>query len=314
MTSKLRLVTRKSALAIWQANHVKLLLEALYSDLVVSIIGVHTEGDKHLQSPLFKMGGKGLFVKELESYLLENKADIAVHSMKDLPALIPEGLCIGAILQRADPRDVLVTSASLRAEGLETLQTLRPKAVVGSSSLRRQSQVYALRPDVQVKPLRGNVDTRVQKLDKGEFDAIVLAAAGLIRLGLEQRITELIDIAKILPAVGQGALGIECRSMDKSTQALIAPLHHPETGWCVSAERAMNKGLESGCQSPVAGLAEIGPDRLLTLNAWVGTPDGRTMIRMEESGVPEESEAIGESVAKRLLAKGAKEIIGASYV
>lgn len=312
MTSKLRLVTRKSTLALWQANHVKSLLESLHSGLVISIMGVSTEGDKDLESSLAKIGGKGLFVKELESYLLENKADIAVHSMKDLPFELPRGLCIGAILERAESEDALLISATNRAKGFDTFQSLASKAVVGSSSLRRQAQAYALRSDIRLQTLRGNVDTRVLKLDAGEFDAVILAVAGLKRLGLEARIDEIIDVDRMLPAVGQGALGIECRSEDEAIQALVAPLDHLETRWCIRAERQMNACLGGSCQSPVAGLARI-ENGFLSLKGWVGTPDGRTAVRMQGSGRPEQADRIAQQVAAGLFAQGAKEILSALH-
>ena len=309
----LRLVTRKSALALWQAHYVKHLLEALHADVVVNIIGVSTAGDKNLEVSLSKIGGKGLFVKELEEQLLMNQADIAVHSMKDVPALIPKDLCIEAILERADPRDVLVSSVGNIVKGFTTIQTLPMGAVVGSSSLRRQSQLYALRPDLKVKAVRGNVDTRIQKLDSGTFDAILLAASGLQRLGLDERISDIIAVEHMLPAVGQGALGIECRLNDEITRALIAPLHHTETGWCVGAERKMNALLEGGCQLPVAGFAFVGEDGLLTLKGFVGTADGRTLLYNETKGPAHTAEYLGEQVAMALLTQGAQDIIDGCY-
>lgn len=312
-TTILRLVTRKSALALWQAHHVKHRLEALHKHLIVNIIGVNTAGDQNLEYSLSKIGGKGLFVKELETQLLTNQADIAVHSLKDVPAEIPPDLCIGAILERGDPRDVLVSSTKNIAKGFKKIQELPSGAVVGSSSLRRQSQLYALRPDLQVKTLRGNVDTRVQKLDLGSFDAILLAASGLQRLGLEHRINEIISIDNMLPAVGQGALGIECRLHDEATRTLIATLHHLETGWCVEAERKMNARLGGGCQLPIAGLASIGEDGLLTLKGFVGTADGRLLLHEEVKGLSQEAEYIGEQVAIKLLAQGAEDIISGCY-
>lgn len=313
MTSKLRLVTRKSTLALWQAHYIKNLLETLYSDLVVTILGVSTMGDKHLESSLSKIGGKGLFVKELETCLLENKADIAVHSMKDLPAHIPNGLCIGAVLERADAGDALITSLTNQKKGLNNLSALPKGALVGSSSLRRQSQIYALRRDVQVKTLRGNVDTRLQKLDAGAFDAIVLAVSGLQRLGLEARISETFDHNMFIPAVGQGALCIECRQQDEHTQALIKPLHHLETGWCTMAERRMNARLEGGCQLPVGGFARIDANGQLILKGFVGSADGQKLIRIQAQGLPQEAESIGDKVAMGLLDQGAQNIINDCY-
>jgi hydroxymethylbilane synthase len=305
----LRLVTRKSALALWQAHHVKNQLEALYSNLAIQVIGVSTEGDKNLETSLSKMGGKGLFVKELEDYLLSNKADIAVHSMKDIPAEIPKGLWIGAILERADPRDVVVMSARNKSRGITTLAQLPPGAVVGSSSLRRQAQLKAMRSDIEMRSLRGNVDTRIKKLDNNEFDAIILAAAGLERLALHHRMNVILEPKHMLPAVGQGALGIECRLEDDETRTLISPLHDTLSGWCLMAERGMNAHLGGSCQLPVAGLACIKGNEQLFLRGLVGTADGRVILRMEALGAVHEAEAIGEQVAMGLLAQGAQDII-----
>lgn len=305
----LRLVTRKSALALWQAHHVKHQLENLYSNLSIQVIGVSTEGDKNLESSLSKMGGKGLFVKELEEYLLSNKADIAVHSMKDMPAEIPEGLCMGAILERADPRDVIVISARNNIQGIKTLKQLPANAVIGSSSLRRQAQVQAMRLDLSIKPLRGNVDTRVKKLDNNEFDAIILAVAGLERLNLQHRMNMILEPTQMLPAVGQGALGIECRIEDEEIKTLMMPLHHTVSAWCVTAERRMNAYLGGSCQLPVAGLAYIKENEQLCLKGLVATTDGSVILRMEAIGAIHEAESIGEQVARGLLAQGAQDII-----
>lgn len=305
----LRLVTRKSALALWQAHHVKNQLESLYSNLSIQVIGVSTEGDKNLETSLSKMGGKGLFVKELEECLLSDRADIAVHSMKDMPAEIARGLCIGAILERADPRDVIVFSARNNVRGIKTLKQLPTGAVIGSSSLRRQAQLQAIRSDLCLRPLRGNVDTRINKLDNDEFDAIILAVAGLERLNLQHRMSVILEPATMLPAVGQGALGVECRLEDEQTKTLIMPLHHISTGWCLRAERQMNAQLGGSCQLPVAGLACLKGKEQLLLRGLVGTVDGSVILHMEALGSVHEVEALGEQVAKGLLAQGAEDII-----
>ncbi len=302
---KLRLVSRKSALAMWQAEFVKTKLESIHSNLVVTIIGITTQGDKILETSLAKMGGKGLFVKELEECLLKGEADIAVHSMKDLPAILPEGLRIGAILEREDPRDALVS------KHFKTIQDLPKSAIIGTSSLRRQAQIYCLRSNLQVETLRGNVDTRVQKLEDGKYDAILLAVAGLVRLGLRAKICEYLEPEVMLPGVGQGALGIEYYIGNKEVQALIEPLHHRATGFCLAAERSMNLWLGGSCQVPVAGLGVIKGDGNLELKGMVGSPDGRTILRSSATGEPEDAKNLGECVAKELLAQGAKAIIDA---
>ncbi|MGD8909544.1 MAG: hydroxymethylbilane synthase, partial [Chromatiales bacterium] len=244
MSQTIRIATRKSPLAMWQAEHVAAELKRIHPKIVVEIQGMTTQGDKILDTPLAKIGGKGLFIKELEQGLLSGRADIAVHSMKDVPVELPEGLHLSVIMQRGDPRDAFVSNR------YKSLDELPDGACVGTSSLRRQSQLAELRPQLQIKSLRGNVNTRLGKLDKGEYDAIILAAAGLIRLGFEERITAFISQEQSLPAIGQGAVGIECRSDDSRVNELIAPLHHPETASCVLAERAMNQRLNGGCQVP----------------------------------------------------------------
>ncbi len=305
----LRLVSRKSALALWQAHHVKNLLESLYSNLSIQVIGVSTEGDINLETSLSKIGGKGLFVKELEACLLSDKADIAVHSMKDMPAEIPQGLCIGAILERADPRDAIVLSARNMAKGIKTLEQLPSGAVIGSSSLRRQAQLQAIRSDLCLRSLRGNVDSRIHKLDNNEFDAIILAVAGLERLNLEHRINVIVEPTAMLPAVGQGALGIECRTGDEEIKTLIMPLHHLPTAYCLRAERQMNAYLGGSCQLPVAGLACLKANEQLLLRGLVGCRDGSVILQMEALGSVYEAEKIGEQVAMGLLAQGAQDII-----
>ena len=245
----LKIATRQSPLALWQANYVKDRLQQQYPDLTVELVPMVTKGDVILDSPLAKIGGKGLFVKELENALLNKEADIAVHSMKDVPMQFPEGLGLAVICQREDPRDAFVSHS------YRTFTELPQGAVVGTSSLRRQCQLKALRPDLDIRSLRGNVGTRLSKLDNGDYDAIILASAGLIRLGLADRIASFIDIEQSLPAAGQGAVGIECRTDDVQVQALLAPLADAETTYCVRAERAMNNHLQGGCQVPIGGYA-----------------------------------------------------------
>ena len=302
----IRIATRRSPLALWQAEHVATLLKTAHPHLNVELVKMVTQGDKILDTPLAKIGGKGLFVKELEHGMLNNLADIAVHSMKDLPALLPDGLKIGAILSREDPRDAFVSN------NFASIDALPQGAVVGTSSLRRQCQLLALRPDLHIRSLRGNVNRRLQKMDDGEYDAIVLAAAGLIRLGLENRIKLSIPVGTMLAAVGQGAIGIECRSQDTSTQALIDCLHDPVTASRVNAERAMNFTLEGGCQAPIAGHAKI-TDGTLRLHGLVAEPDGSVIITEQLEGPVEDAEKIGTTVGKRLLAAGAQQILARLY-
>jgi hydroxymethylbilane synthase len=302
----IKIATRKSPLALWQAEHVAKLLRASHPTLNVELVTMVTQGDKILDTPLAKIGGKGLFVKELEQGMLNGDADIAVHSMKDVPALLPDGLEIDAILSREDPRDAFVSNT------YSNIDELPQGAVVGTSSLRRQCQLLNQRPDLQIKSLRGNVNTRLQKLDDGEYDAIILAAAGLIRLGFESRIKTSIPVNTMLAAIGQGAIGIECRKDDLATKALIACLNDPETAIRVRAERAMNLTLEGGCQAPIAGHAQI-KDKTLRLHGLVAEPDGSVMIKEQLEGPIEEAEKMGVTVANRLLAGGAKAILDKLY-
>ncbi|KXJ49251.1 MAG: porphobilinogen deaminase [Cycloclasticus sp. Phe_18] len=302
----IKIATRKSPLALWQAEHVAKLLRASHPTLNVELVTMVTQGDKILDTPLAKIGGKGLFVKELEQGMLNGDADIAVHSMKDVPALLPDGLEIDAILSREDPRDAFVSNT------YSNIDELPQGAVVGTSSLRRQCQLLNQRPDIQIKSLRGNVNTRLQKLDDGDYDAIILAAAGLIRLGFESRIKTSIPVNIMLAAIGQGAIGIECRKDDLATKALIACLNDPETAIRVRAERAMNLTLEGGCQAPIAGHAQI-KDKTLRLHGLVAEPDGSVMITEQLEGPIEEAEKMGVTVANRLLAGGAKAILDKLY-
>ncbi|HSO81643.1 hydroxymethylbilane synthase [Thiocapsa sp.] len=304
MSNIIRIATRKSPLAMWQAEHVSALLTKLHPGLEIQIVGMTTKGDKILDAPLAKVGGKGLFVKELEQGMLEGVADIAVHSMKDVPVDFPEGLHLAVIMDREDPRDAFVSNR------YDDLDSLPQGACVGTSSLRRQCQLADRRPDLRIEPLRGNVNTRLAKLDAGEYDAIILAAAGLMRLGFESRIRGRIAPQDSLPAIGQGAIGIECRSADPRTNDLIAPLHHRDTADRVLAERAMNARLHGGCQVPIAGHALIEVDRLV-LKGLVGTPDGSRILRAESEGPRADWEAIGTRVADDLLAQGADEILSA---
>jgi len=302
----IKIATRKSPLALWQAEHVGKLLRTAHPTVDVELVTMVTQGDKILDTPLAKIGGKGLFVKELEQGMLNGDADIAVHSMKDVPALLPDGLEIDAILSREDPRDAFVSNS------YASIDELPQGAVVGTSSLRRQCQLLNQRPDLHIKSLRGNVNTRLQKLDDGDYDAIILAAAGLIRLGFESRIKTSIPVNTMLAAIGQGAIGIECRIDDLATKTLIACLNDPETAIRVRAERAMNLTLEGGCQAPIAGHARI-KGELLRLHGLVAEPDGSVMITEQLEGPIEEAEQMGITVANRLLAGGAKAILDKLY-
>ena len=302
----LKIATRQSPLALWQANYVKDRLQQLYPDLTIELVPMVTKGDVILDSPLAKIGGKGLFVKELENALLNKEADIAVHSMKDVPMQFPEGLGLAVICQREDPRDAFVSHS------YRTFAELPQGAVVGTSSLRRQCQLKALHPDLDIRSLRGNVGTRLSKLDNGDYDAIILASAGLIRLGLADRIASFIDVEQSLPAAGQGAVGIECRTDDVQVQALLAPLADAETTYCVRAERAMNNHLQGGCQVPIGGYAVLQQGQLY-LRALVGDIDGSRIIRAEGKSAVENAEVLGVQIAEQLLAQGADKILQAIY-
>jgi hydroxymethylbilane synthase len=301
-----RIATRKSALALWQANFVKAELEAAHPGLRVELVPMSTQGDKILDTPLAKIGGKGLFVKELETAMLEGHADIAVHSMKDVPVDFPEGLMLHTICRREDPRDAFVSNH------YQQLADLPQGAVVGTSSLRRQCQIKAMRPDLKIKDLRGNVNTRLAKLDAGEFDAIILASAGLIRLGFAARIASFLDVGTSLPANGQGAVGIECRTDDLVMQQLLAPLEHQETRICVLAERAMNRKLQGGCQVPIGAFAVLNHNELW-LRGLVGQLDGSEILRAEIKGQASQAEQLGTQLAEQLLALGADRILDAVY-
>ncbi len=307
MTKKIvRIATRKSALALWQAEYVKAQLESFHSNVQVELIPMTTKGDIILDTPLAKVGGKGLFVKELEVAILENRADIAVHSMKDVPVEFPEGLGLEVICPREDPRDAFVSNT------IASFAQLPQGAIVGTSSLRRQCQIKALRPDLDIRDLRGNVNTRLRKLDEGEYDAIILAAAGLIRLAMPERIKEFIAPEIMLPANGQGAVGIECRTTDDSIKALLAPLEDKNTRYRVLAERAMNRALEGGCQVPIGSYAEIKGEQL-HLRGLVGATDGSKIIRHQLTGSITQSEQLGLQLAEILLSQGADKILKQVY-
>lgn len=301
-----KIATRKSPLALWQAEHIKARLQALHPTLNVELVTFVTQGDKILDTPLAKIGGKGLFVKELENALLDGRADLAVHSMKDVPMDLPEGLCLPVICEREDPADAFVSNH------YQSIDELPQGARLGTSSLRRKSQMQAYRPDLNIIDLRGNVGTRLGKLDASEYDAIILAASGLKRLGLASRIRQTIDTQLSLPAVGQGALGLECRTNDEAILELIAPLADAATDVCIRAERAFNKTLHGGCQVPIAGFAILeGAD--LFLQGRVGKPDGSVLLKAEVRGAPEHAEDLGRQLAQALLDQGAGPLLAALY-
>lgn len=305
-TAKVRIATRKSALALWQAEYVKAQLEHFHPGICVELVPMTTKGDIILDTPLAKVGGKGLFVKELEVAMLENRADIAVHSMKDVPVDFPEGLGLEVICPREDPRDAFVSNTYASFEDL-------PKgAIVGTSSLRRLCQLKAMRPDLDIRDLRGNVNTRLKKLDDGQYDAIILAAAGLIRLEMPERIKCFIEPETMLPANGQGAVGIECRTDDETIKSLLAPLECKETRTRVLAERAMNKALEGGCQVPIGSYAIIENDQVF-LRGLVGATDGSKILHDEITGATTDAEKLGHTLAQKLLAQGADEILKQVY-
>jgi len=304
--SKLRIATRKSPLALWQANHVRVALMARNTGLDVELFTMTTQGDKILDTPLAKVGGKGLFVKELELGILEGQADLAVHSMKDVPVEFPDGLGLAAILEREDPRDALISNA------FTSIDTLAQGARVGTSSLRRQCQLRARRADLEVLDLRGNVNTRLAKLDSGDYDAILLAAAGVKRMGWEDRITELLPPEQFLPAIGQGAIGIEIRVADEKVSRIVEALNDERTATRIRAERALNKRLQGGCQVPIAGYSEISHG-VMVLRALVGRPDGTELVQGVISGKPEDAEELGQVLADDLLSRGAKQILDEVY-
>jgi len=307
MTNRIvKIATRKSALALWQAEYVKDALIAHHPDLQVELVKMSTQGDKILDVPLAKVGGKGLFVKELEQGMLAGDADIAVHSMKDVPVEFPEGLHLPVICEREDPRDAFVSN------NYASIDALPHGARVGTSSLRRECQLRASRPDLTVLSLRGNVNTRLAKLDAGEYDAIILASAGLKRLGFEDRIRSALTPEQSLPAIGQGAVGIETRIDDEELNALLAPLRCPKTSVVVAAERALNKRLAGGCQVPIAGYAVLDNDQIW-LRGLVGRPDGTLMLYAEIKGKAADAEQLGIKLAEDLLQQGADKILADVY-
>ncbi|MCX7626895.1 MAG: hydroxymethylbilane synthase [Methylophilaceae bacterium] len=301
-SSRLVIATRESALALWQARHIQARLQTLYPHMAVDILGMTTTGDQILNSPLARIGGKGLFVKELEQALDDGRADIAVHSMKDVPMNLPQGFELAAIGEREDPRDAFVSNRYVHLEDLPA------GSVVGTSSLRRQSQLMARFPHLKVESLRGNLQTRIRKLDEGQYDAIILAAAGLKRLGLDSRITALIAPEQSIPAVGQGALGIEVRAGRPELRALLAPLNHPETAICVTAERAVSRALAGSCQVPLGAHARL-QNGVLVITGFVASIDGRHLVRAVTSGDPCDPEAVGDQLAQQLVAQGADRIL-----
>ncbi|MDY3306618.1 hydroxymethylbilane synthase [Psychrobacter sanguinis] len=321
----LNIATRKSPLAMWQAEHIKSRLESLYPELEVNLVTMVTQGDKILDTPLAKIGGKGLFVKELEQALYDGRADIAVHSLKDVPMQLPEGLILGTYCKRETPTDAFVSNT------YDKLEDLPEGAVVGTASLRRQCQIKAFRPDLQIKSLRGNVQTRLSKLDAGEYDAIILATSGIKRVELSERIKQEIDIDISLPAVGQGALAIECRSDDEAVLELLKPLNDGQARIRLKAERALNRRLEGGCQVPIAAYAVIEKDsepsdqqtfqKTLWLRGRVGSEDGTTLLKAEkrielsgdQAAREEQAEQLGIEVADELLSLGADSILAAIY-
>ena len=304
--SKLRIATRKSPLALWQANHVRDALMARNPGLDVELFTMSTQGDKILDTPLAKVGGKGLFVKELELGILEGRADLAVHSMKDVPVEFPQGLGLAAILEREDPRDALISNT------ISSIEALPQGARVGTSSLRRQCQLRARRADLEVLDLRGNVNTRLAKLDNGDYDAILLAAAGVKRMGWEDRITELLPPEQFLPAIGQGAIGIEIRVADDRVKRIVEALNDEQAATRIRAERALNARLQGGCQVPIAGYSEISHG-VMVLRALVGRPDGTELVQGVISGKPEDAEELGQVLADDLLSRGAKQILADVY-
>jgi hydroxymethylbilane synthase len=309
---KIIIGTRSSKLALWQAEFVKTELNRLYPDIEIELNKIKTTGDKILDVPLAQVGGKGLFVKEIEEALLSGKADIAVHSMKDVPTEFPEGLYLAVICKREDPSDAFISQMQNVKFKFKNFKSVPKGAKIGTSSLRRACQLLSFRPDLKIEQLRGNLETRLRKLDEGLFDAIILAAAGVKRLGLEKRMTEILPFEVSLPAIGQGAVGIECRIDDEFINKVIAPLDHPETSVCVKAERAFLKKLEGGCQVPIAAHARIGRTSLV-LDGLVGSITGDRIIKGHIEGKAEDAEQLGVALAEDVLSRGAKEILDEVY-
>jgi len=324
MKNKIIIGTRGSKLALWQAEWIKSELQKLNPDLEIELNKIKTTGDKILDVPLAKVGGKGLFVKEIEEALLRNEADIAVHSMKDVPTDFPEGLHLAVITKREDPRDAFIARVHSSQFIVHSFKDLPEGATIGTSSLRRSCQLLSIRPDLKIEQLRGNLDTRLRKLDEGQFDAIILAAAGVKRLGWSERITEILPPEISLPAIGQGAVGIECRVGDEFINNLISQLNHNETSVCVRAERAFLKKLEGGCQVPIAAYARLLPSHppltkggqeggFLVMDGLVGSVSGDRIIKGRIEGTPNDAENLGIRLAEELLSRGAKEILDEVY-
>jgi len=301
---KIVIASRESALAMWQAKHIQSRLQALYPETTVEILGMTTTGDQILDSPLARIGGKGLFVKELEQALADGRADLAVHSMKDVPMNLPDGFMMAAVGEREDARDAFVSN------DFASLEDLPNGSIVGTSSLRRQSQLQARFPHLKIESLRGNLQTRLRKLDEGQYVAIILAAAGLIRLGLESRIRQFIATSESIPAVGQGALGIEINANRPDMLAVLAPLNHPETAACVEAERGMSRALAGSCTVPLGAYAEI-QNNTLNITGFVASVDGKAMVKEQVSGHPNEAEKLGQLLAQKLVDLGADKILAA---
>jgi hydroxymethylbilane synthase len=306
LRKEIRIGTRASALALWQAEWVKAELESKHPGMRVSLTKIKTTGDKILDVPLAKVGGKGLFVKEIEEAMLRNEIDIAVHSMKDVPTFFPDGLHLGAITKREDPRDALLSRNHVKFKDLPV------GAKVGTSSLRRQAQLMHVRPDFLIEQLRGNVDTRLRKLREGQYDAIILAAAGVRRLGLAENVTEYLETEVSLPAIGQGALGIECRADDRELNDLIAFFNHADSRVCVTGERALLRRLEGGCQVPIACYGQVRSGGLM-LTGLVASVDGKTIIKDVIEGPQGDAERLGVSLAENLLRRGADVILREVY-
>ena len=301
---KIVIASRESALAMWQAKHIQSRLQALYPETTVEILGMTTTGDQILDSPLARIGGKGLFVKELEQALADGRADLAVHSMKDVPMNLPDGFMMAAVGEREDARDAFVSNT------FASLEDLPNGSIVGTSSLRRQSQLQARFPHLKIESLRGNLQTRLRKLDEGQYAAIILAAAGLIRLDLESRIRQLIATSDSIPAVGQGALGIEINANRPDMLSVLAPLNHAETAACVEAERGMSRALAGSCTVPLGAYAEI-QNNTLSMTGFVASVDGKAMVKEQISGSPAEAEKLGQLLAQKLVDLGAAKILAA---
>lgn len=304
MRNPLRIATRKSPLALWQAEEVKRRLAQSHPDLTLELIPMTTKGDQLLDTPLAKVGGKGLFLKELENAIKNDQADIAVHSVKDIPARMASGFTLGAVMERENPFDAFVSNRYTR------FSQLPQNAVLGTCSLRRKAQLLALRPDLRIMDLRGNIGTRLSKLDTEQFDGIILAAAGLMRLGLQDRISESLNPEHCLPAVGQGAIGIQCRNNDEATLSVISALNHDATSHRILAERALNARLDGGCQAPIAAYCEILDDQLV-LKARIASPDGQRILESTQTGTYSDAEAIGLAAGEDLLHQGGNEILSA---